>query len=70
MIISSLNRYERKKNIPLALEAFNYLLKAQLPQSVNKKKLYLVIAGGYDTRLSENVELHAELMKRAIELGI
>lgn len=57
-----MNRYERKKNIPLALEAFNYYLKNSKESlfSIDKKPkdVVLVIAGGYDTRLSENVELH------------
>jgi hypothetical protein len=30
----------------------------------------LVIAGGYDTRLTENVDVHRELMNRAQELGV
>ena len=56
-----MNRYERKKNIPLALESFDHFLKANVPSSINKKDFFLVIAGGYDTRLSENVDLHTEL---------
>ena len=49
-IIVSLNRYERKKNIELALRAFaKYAEKNQLEDSI------LVIAGGYDPRSQENV---------------
>ncbi len=73
ILISSLNRYERKKNIPLALHAFDYFLKSKsqsLNQDIKKEDVYLVIAGGYDTRLSENVDLHLELQAKAKELGI
>lgn len=38
----SLNRYERKKNIKLALDAFSKLPKQHIDSN------YLVIAGGYD----------------------
>ena len=51
-ILTSLNRYERKKNIPLALKAF--------AMHENQDAL-LVVAGGYDTRVAENVEHEKEL---------
>lgn len=47
-ILTSLNRYERKKGIDLALKAF---AKSQV-----KDKALLVIAGGYDERVLENVQ--------------
>lgn len=65
LILTSLNRYERKKNIMLALDSFSYVCKRQ-----GSKDSVLVIAGGYDVRLPENVEHHLELAKRAEELGI
>ncbi|KIK03979.1 glycosyltransferase family 4 protein [Laccaria amethystina LaAM-08-1] len=46
----SLNRFEGKKNIALALEAFA-ILKAKRPELTD---LRLVIAGGYDPRLEDN----------------
>lgn len=63
MIITSLNRYERKKDIPLALLSFNFYLENQKKQFGKdaKQDVYLVIAGGYDTRLTENVDLYLEL---------
>ena len=67
VILTSLNRYERKKNIPLALESFAFYVKNGLKSGV---KPLLVIAGGYDPRLDENVSVHEELRKRATELGI
>ena len=56
--MTSLNRYERKKNIHLALESFGYYIKNNNDKI---KDAILVIAGGYDTRLAENVEYHLEL---------
>lgn len=53
----SLNRYERKKNIPLAIKAFSEFLKS----SPNKSDYHLVIAGGYDDAVSENKEVYDEL---------
>ena len=58
LIITSLNRYERKKNINLALESFAKYLKT--PGA--RLNAVLVIAGGYDDRLIENVEHHLELV--------
>ncbi|GJJ71371.1 alpha-1,3/alpha-1,6-mannosyltransferase [Entomortierella parvispora] len=58
----SINRYERKKDINLAVNAFARLLKESGSQSNN---LRLVIAGGYDTRVPENVEHHLELVQLA-----
>jgi len=60
-IILSINRFERKKNIPLAVHAF-----AELKNLVSEKdfeNLQLVIAGGYDTRVTENVEHLNELIE-------
>ena len=59
-IITSLNRYERKKDIPLALKAVAGL----------NEKATLVVAGGYDERVIENVEHHLELVNLAKRLGI
>ena len=53
-IITSLNRYERKKNINLALLAFSEYLK--LPNS--NQNCMLVVAGGYDVRVIENIDHH------------
>lgn len=57
----SINRYERKKNIALAIQALAQLADASLR---------LVIAGGYDARVSENVEHLAELQSEAKRLGV
>ena len=57
----SINRYERKKNIGLAIRAFARL---------GSVRARLVVAGGYDSRVPENVEHHAELVELARELGV
>lgn len=59
-MITSLNRYERKKDIPLALKACAGL----------KKPAKVVIAGGYDERVLENVEHHLELVNLAKKLNL
>lgn len=56
-IFLSLNRFERTKNVELALEAFSLLLHST-PETHDA---VLVIAGGYDERVMENVEYLAEL---------
>ncbi|UKZ56093.1 hypothetical protein TrVGV298_009921 [Trichoderma virens] len=57
--ILSINRFERKKDIGLALKAFAAIPEAQ------RKGVRLVLAGGYDHRVAENVEYHAELQQLA-----
>ena len=60
----SLNRYERKKNINLAVEAF-----AKFREKNGKIKCRLVIAGGHDPRIRENVEHKGELEELSKKLG-
>ncbi|KAF9928599.1 Alpha-1,3-mannosyltransferase-like protein [Linnemannia zychae] len=60
----SINRYERKKDINLAIHAFAYLLK-DIPDSSKNRRLRLIVAGGYDTRVDENVDHHKELVQLA-----
>jgi len=67
-MLLSINRFERKKAIELALDAFA-ALKQQLPRAAFTR-LHLVLAGGYDTRVAENVEYHAELKARAVGAGL
>lgn len=55
----SINRYERKKNIALAIEAFADLKhKLSLEQW---SKFKLVVAGGYDLLVQENIDYFKEL---------
>ncbi|KAG1674119.1 hypothetical protein FOA52_015748 [Chlamydomonas sp. UWO 241] len=75
-VLLSINRFERKKGIVLAVDALAALLKVQqndmrdgsfvlLPTSPR-----LVIAGGYDVRLAENREHLEELKAHAASLGL
>jgi alpha-1,3/alpha-1,6-mannosyltransferase len=65
-VLLSINRFERKKNIALALRAVG-----ALPPSLRRPgELALVLAGGYDTRVRENVEVYSELEVLAEELGL
>ncbi|KAF9533647.1 alpha-1,3-mannosyltransferase ALG2 [Crepidotus variabilis] len=64
--ILSLNRFEGKKNIMLALEAFALLLKKR--QDLND--LRLVLAGGYDERLEDNVTTLSLLVEKTKTLNL
>lgn len=55
-VFLSLNRFERKKNIGLAIEALNETIAKN-----NSNKAHLIVAGGYDARLTECSEYYAEL---------
>ena len=63
-VLLSINRFEPKKNIGLALRAF-----AALTPSA-RHNVRLVIAGGYDPRLPENVTYHSHLVTQAESLGL
>ncbi|KAL8906514.1 MAG: hypothetical protein Q9207_002000, partial [Kuettlingeria erythrocarpa] len=63
-VVLSINRFERKKNIALALRAFHGLGEEE------RRGVRLVLAGGYDPRVEENVRYHEELVKLAEELGV
>ena len=66
-VFTSLNRYERKKGIDLAILAFAQYLQAN---EARKKNCVLVVAGGWDPRVTENIEVERELKQTATELGI
>ncbi|KAH0607517.1 uncharacterized protein H6S33_002551 [Morchella sextelata] len=63
-ILLSINRFERKKNIALAIRSFALLS----PQERSATRL--VLAGGYDSRVVENVAYHAELEALCESLGL
>ncbi|VBB33766.1 unnamed protein product [Acanthocheilonema viteae] len=67
-IFVSINRYEKKKNIGLALEAFS-LLQEKIPKD-DYQYCFLVIAGGYDIMNVENTTYFVELQANAISLGL
>lgn len=67
-VFLSVNRFERKKNLTLLLTSFKLL-----PNSLSKSewdKTHLIIAGGYDYRVPENVEHFDELNCLAKELDL
>ncbi|KAF8514732.1 alpha-1,3-mannosyltransferase ALG2 [Hysterangium stoloniferum] len=60
----SLNRFEKKKNAALAIEAFAIVRRQLLSKRGNLSgldKLRLILAGGFDPRLNDNVETVAHL---------
>ncbi|KAI9744883.1 MAG: Alpha-1,3-mannosyltransferase-like protein [Claussenomyces sp. TS43310] len=63
-IILSINRFEAKKDVGLAIRAFAGLGKH------GRDGVRLVIAGGYDHRVAENFLYHKELEKLAEGLGL
>ncbi|KAF3972298.1 hypothetical protein CMV_004188 [Castanea mollissima] len=68
----SINRFERKKNIDLAILAFAMLhnLEGDVLQNSKLDDASLTIAGGYDKRLRENVEYLEELKSLAEREGV
>lgn len=65
----SLNRYERKKDVGLVIRALRHL------QSTGTGRLKtghvkVVIAGGYDDNVAENVEYRKELEEEAFAAGV
>lgn len=61
----SLNRFERTKNVDLAIRSF-----AKLKHHVSDSKPRLVIAGGYDPRVAENVDYLRELTELCTHLEL
>lgn len=61
----SINRYERKKNISLAVMAFDLLVEKH-----GNSNCQLIIAGGYDERVTENREYYQELKDLVDEMGL
>ncbi|KAG0172753.1 Alpha-1,3-mannosyltransferase-like protein [Apophysomyces sp. BC1034] len=59
--IISINRFERKKNVELALRGFAELKRAKMVPDEIFESYQLILAGGYDKRLRENVEYLEEL---------
>jgi len=64
--ILTINRFERKKDIFIAIYAYVRLLKLLGNSDVNRTRL--LIAGGYDSRIIENVEYRKELLREVKRL--
>jgi len=54
----------------LALEAYDELLAIHPEVSEGKNRVKLVIAGGYDPKVTENIEYKKELEELAQQLNI
>ena len=67
-VLVSINRYERKKNLGLCLEALHLFMRKIQPQDFDD--VHLVIPGGYDERVTENKEYYNELREQAVRLGV
>ncbi|XP_071445387.1 alpha-1,3/1,6-mannosyltransferase ALG2 [Hetaerina americana] len=67
-LLLSINRYERKKNLSLAIDALKYVKNA-IPEKL-WTSVYLVMAGGYDIRLNENIDHLKELDAYSEDLGV
>ena len=68
IVFLSINRYERKKYVELALNAMSKM-KLNIPKEV-WQKVKLIIIGGYDNRVIENKEYFIELNNVAKQLEI
>jgi len=70
-IFVSLNRYERKKRVEVAIEAIHsYLSRVSTSENRSTMNALLVIAGGYDKKVSENVEYLKELQENCVRYGL
>lgn len=63
-ILLSINRFERKKDIGLAIRAYVNV------SADERRNSRLIIAGGYDQRVSENASYHQELVEMVESSGL
>lgn len=61
-IALSINRFERKKQVSLAVDAFAAMLEAMSADEASKCRL--VIAGGFDSRVAENALTYDQLVQQ------
>ena len=69
----SLNRFEKKKNISLAISAFAQFKQGLTAADKNTRKLdtaRIVIGGGYDPRLKDNIDALDELVSLTESLNL
>lgn len=69
-MLLSLNRYERKKNVALALRALREVIDRHSLSSGACARARLVIAGGHDPRVRENLQHAKELAALASDLDL
>lgn len=67
----SLNRFERKKNLALAIHALSECVQGYEQQTGTRSmKAHLIMAGGYDERLNDSVLYYQELKRLVNELEL
>jgi alpha-1,3/alpha-1,6-mannosyltransferase len=66
----SINRFERKKNIALALQALKEIIEMMSPEERISMTVRLVIAGGFDNRVEENIQHLQELKSTVMEINL
>lgn len=66
----SINRFEAKKNVGLALQAFAGTQKELASKGISSSSHRLILAGGYDRRVQDNIATLGELQKQATQLGL
>ncbi|GAB0096725.1 Alpha-1,3/1,6-mannosyltransferase ALG2 [Sergentomyia squamirostris] len=64
----SINRYERKKNLSLAIETFRDIMTSV--SAAEFDRMHLILAGGFDLRVMENVQHYQELTILAKDLNL
>lgn len=73
-LLTSINRFERKKNLPLAIRAFHLLSQRSSASASSSSSptlsMRLMVCGGYDPVNVENREHFAELRALCEELGM
>ena len=68
-ILLSINRYERKKDLRLAVESMA-VLRSKMSSAAEFAECHLILAGGYDVRVAENVQHYDELNALVKELKL
>lgn len=67
----SINRFERKKNLNLAIESLKQLYDLKkIDDFKSRSRIHLIICGGFDPINTENIEHFEELVQFAKNLGV
>ncbi|KAI8321304.1 alpha-1,3/1,6-mannosyltransferase ALG2 [Martensiomyces pterosporus] len=69
-VVLSINRFERKKDIQLAIDSFAICQKKLMAGKTHGGGVCLVVAGGWDSRVPENIEYLKELNAHARDRGL
>lgn len=66
----SINRFEAKKNIALAVETLQLVQKQHAAAGQEARRVRLVVAGGYDHRVQDNILTLKELQAQCDKFGL